>query len=1084
MLKRLLSKFINNNASTEQGISHQYQIEESGLSFSFNLTDDEALWPLVAYMEQLAEEDYVAEFSDRWLLTWDELYRLSEDPAHHTSLSLLGVPDVMPLKANLAGRGGLSDADFSVYIQEWQEVATGRAITFEHTGAVITGTQGQFLLSKDNWRLLSALQQFRINQKQNAGETTNQLGWAKIRRLAKKANAKLDNYLTKTIVVKPESLKLKFRKATIQETPVIEIEPSFEDQPEQWLNSFDNSQRVQDQYRVLGSDGSLSHVIISPEVKEVLSSVHSITGRRVAGDDAISFVRNPYAFIGEDAVNVIPPAQHEEALQDAHIFFHRFNLEPQLEPENNRIATVLLTLEPIAAIPQPVVRLSLDKPHELEKFVHELSVKLASGLPAGLWQGYELELGQFTLEQLENYQSLLLRWQQEAAGVEFDDVLDLNKYGDRVIGIGAFEKVTSPFLAKSQSENWLPDGISDGLLPADFFAGWDKNNQDQLSVLEERIERAEQQQDPSVAMPWNEQDLALEQAKSLLKEWQKKGASNDNGLNSGITEQEPRAVLQIEQNIEFAAYIKQRREALLDVRDAKPVLPTLLKEHIQLREHQHQGLAWLQQLFLKSPNEVSGCLLADDMGLGKTLQILAFLMWYIETNPLGLPTMIVAPVSLLDNWERELDNFFYTAGVEVLKLYGDAVRSVKFRKDEIPPELKAKGIKNLLRPGWIANAHIVLTTYETLRDQEFSLARQQWAIMVCDEAQKIKNPAALITHAANAVPAQFKVACTGTPVENTLVDLWSLFDFAQPGLLGSLNDFGKRFLRPIEGGLERDTEALEYLRSMIEPQTLRRTKEDVAKDLPKKIEEQDCKHLSMSSPQRHLYLSSVADWKKNQELQEQMAQNGAGMLGLLHKLKLICAHPFSVNPDPRLRQQSPKMTWMLDTLRRIQMGSSDKVIIFTELRDIQRELQHAIMHTFGIRPYVINGDTSTKSNSLNSRQKLIDHFQAQPGFGVIILSTVAVGFGINVQQANHVIHFTRCWNPAKEDQATDRAYRIGQTKDVYVYCPTVRDVQITTFEETLDELLQRRRALARDMLCAQSEISGADFDAMINKTVR
>jgi SNF2 family DNA or RNA helicase len=163
----------------------------------------------------------------------------------------------------------------------------------------------------------------------------------------------------------------------------------------------------------------------------------------------------------------------------------------------------------------------------------------------------------------------------------------------------------------------------------------------------------------------------------------------------------------------------------------------------------------------------------------------------------------------------------------------------------------------------------------------------------------------------------------------------------------------------------------------------------------------------------------------------------------------------------------------------IKHTSKDKVIIFTELRDLQREIQHAIQQRFGFRPVIINGDTSTKSHSQNSRQRLIDDFQAQPGFGVIILSTVAVGFGVNVQKANHVIHFTRCWNPAKEDQATDRAYRIGQTKDVYVYYPTVTDSEITTFEETLDELLQRRRALARDMLCSAPDLSSADFENIL-----
>ena len=161
--------------------------------------------------------------------------------------------------------------------------------------------------------------------------------------------------------------------------------------------------------------------------------------------------------------------------------------------------------------------------------------------------------------------------------------------------------------------------------------------------------------------------------------------------------------------------------------------------------------------------------------------------------------------------------------------------------------------------------------------------------------------------------------------------------------------------------------------------------------------------------------------------------------------------------------------------------SGDKVIIFTELRDVQREVQHAVKVRFDISPTIINGDTSTSSDSLNSRQRLIDRYQAVSGFNVIILSTVAVGFGVNVQGANHVIHFTRCWNPAKEDQATHRAYRIGQTKDVFVYYPTIRDADIQTFEATLDDLLDQRRSLASDMLQGKNDLQLSEFDGVLNK---
>lgn len=1076
MLKRLLSKLTGNRQQIERHLKNQYQIEESGLSFPLSLIEDSQLWALASWLEQLAEEDYLISLTDRWLLSWEAMYRLLGDEEHASSLPLIGVPDVLPLRASLCSRGALSDNDFRVWIAEWATLPALRPIHFSRTGAIFTYENQQHLLSRENWALLQATEQLNAQQTQAPGETTNQLGWATIRKCAKKAAAKFDDYLDKTRVVKPTSLSLRLRKATVADTAVIEIEPHFDDQPDNWLGSFDKNSQVHDSYRIPGANGELSHVIITPEVKEVLNSIHSIPGRRVAGSEALSFVRNPYTFLGEDAADVIAPEEHEQALFDARIFFHHFRLIPQQSAEN-KISEVMLILEPISPIPQPEVTFVFSAPWELEKFLQQLGISVAAKMPAGAWQGYELELSQFTEQQWHDCQALLTRWQQEIEGKEFSDVLDIAKYGDRVIGIGEFEKISSPWLTKAQSENWLPDDVDFSKFSVETQAGWQRENLHHLDQLQQRITQAEIAGETQIIAPWNDKPLPLEAAKTFIKNWQKQENTVDDSQNN-VADKTTRAVLKIEQNIEEAAYIKQRRDSLLNARHAEPEIPLCLKEKIQLKDHQREGVAWLQQLFLRSPEETAGCLLADDMGLGKTLQILSFLVWFIEKFPHEPPSLIVAPVSLLDNWERELENFFYTSGIQVLKLYGETIKAVKYPKQAIPVHLQSQGIKNLLKPGWQGEAKIILTTYETLRDQEFSLARQPWSIMVCDEAQKIKNPAALITHAANAVQARFKVACTGTPVENTLVDLWSLFDFAQPGLLGALNEFGKYYVRPIENEAGRDTERLESLRALIEPQTLRRTKEEVARDLPQKIEVADCKRLPLSAPQKQLYLSSVANWQQQQALSEGMQQAGAGMLGLLQRLKLICAHPAVVSPEPRYRESSPKLNWMLNKLDEIKHTSKDKVIIFTELRNLQREIQHAIQQRFGLRPVIINGDTSTKSQSQNSRQRLIDDFQAQPGFGVIILSTVAVGFGINVQKANHVIHFTRCWNPAKEDQATDRAYRIGQTKDVYVYYPTVTDNDVTTFEETLDALLNRRRALARDMLCASPDLSGADFEEM------
>ncbi|EOI5730231.1 type I Zorya anti-phage system protein ZorD [Cronobacter malonaticus] len=1080
MLKRLLSKLTGDRQQIECHLKDKYQVEENGLSFSLSLVNDSQLWALASWLEQLAEEDYLISLTDRWLLSWEALYCLLEDEDHASSLPLIGVPEVLPLRASLCSRGALSDSDFRVWISEWATVPARKPIRFSRLGAILAHDNQQYLLSRENWALLQATEQLSVQQIQIPGETTNQLGWAAIRKCAKQAGAKFDDYLEKTHVVKPTSLSLRLRKATVADTAVIEIEPHFEDQPANWLSNFDKNSQVHDSYRIPGENGELSHVIIAPEVKEVLNSIHSIPGRRVAGSEALSFVRNPYAFLGEDATRVIAPEEHERALFNARIFFHHFRLIPQWNPDN-KIADVTLVLEPISPVPQPEINFVFSAPWELEKFVQQLGISVAAQMPAGSWQGYELELSQFTEQQWHDCQALLTRWQQEIEGKEFSDVLDIAKYGDRVIGIGEFEKISSPWLTKAQSENWLPDDIDFSVFAVETLTDWQPENLHHFDELQKRISQAEAAGETHITAPWNDSELPLDTAKIFSKNWEKQ-QSAANGSPGNVVNKPIRSVLKIEQNIEEAAYIKQRRNLLLSARHAEPEIPLSLKEHIRLKNHQREGLAWLQQLFIRSPEETAGCLLADDMGLGKTLQILSFLVWFIEKFPQEPPSLIVAPVSLLDNWERELDNFFYTAGVPVLKLYGDTIKALKYPKQAIPAHLQSQGIKNLLKPGWQGESKIVLTTYETLRDQEFSLARQPWSIMVCDEAQKIKNPAALITHAANAVQARFKVACTGTPVENTLVDLWSLFDFAQPGLLGALNEFGKHYVRSIENEAGRDTERLETLRALIEPQTLRRTKEEVARDLPRKIEVESCKQLIFSSVQKKLYLSSVANWQQQQAFSEEMQQAGAGMLGLLHKLKLICAHPAVVDPAPHFRDNSPKLNWLLKILAEIKSTTKDKVIIFTELRDLQRELQHAIYQKFGFRPVIINGDTSTKGHSQNSRQRLIDNFQSQPGFGVIILSTVAVGFGVNVQKANHVIHFTRCWNPAKEDQATDRAYRIGQTKDVYVYYPTVRDPEITTFEVTLDELLKRRRALAKDMLCAAPDLNSTDFEDILKGT--
>ena len=420
----------------------------------------------------------------------------------------------------------------------------------------------------------------------------------------------------------------------------------------------------------------------------------------------------------------------------------------------------------------------------------------------------------------------------------------------------------------------------------------------------------------------------------------------------------------------------------------------------------------------------------------------------------------------------------------------------------IDEQLRTKGIVELLKPHWVGTAKVIITTYDVLTSYEFSFARQPFAFVICDEAQRIKTPGTLVTLAAKKLKADFRIACTGTPVENSLSDLWCLFDFVQPGLLGALEEFGKTYRRPIECETDEQRDALASLQAAISPQTLRRTKADIAAELPKKyfgykkvsevelsfkerLEPEERLDLPMSEHQQILYKGGL---KKLQDAtkEEDGRKRARLSFGALHLMKAVCAEPYCLPgtkflPDSRGKEahleNSPKLRWMLDRLEQIRQDGQ-KAIIFTELREAQAALYYFLRETFGLKPFIINGDSQ-------GRQAYIDKFSAKEGFDVIILSTLAAGAGLNVTAANHVFHFTRAWNPAKEAQATDRAFRIGQQRDVFVYSPTVvADFQ--TFEVRLDELLKQKAGLADSTLdkdALVSMLNGSGRDAKFTELV-
>ena len=496
-----------------------------------------------------------------------------------------------------------------------------------------------------------------------------------------------------------------------------------------------------------------------------------------------------------------------------------------------------------------------------------------------------------------------------------------------------------------------------------------------------------------------------------------------------------------------------------------------LRSEINLKPHQNEGVAWLQYLV---DTKSKGCILADDMGLGKTLQVLCFIDWHNKyINKGQKPYLIVAPVSLLDNWNKEVKKFLKDGIYNPVILHGGMI-SKKPNQDDVD---------------WLQAQDIILTNYETVRSGQFNICAVDYAAVILDEAQKIKTPGTYVTCAAKALKADFKIAMTGTPVENTYLDLWCIMDFAIPGLLGNSKEFKAAYQNPLkEEGT--DIEALgKELRDRMGVFFLRRRKADVLKDLPDKVDFK--KEISMTPEQEEAYIREIVAFQKYDE-------DGAFMLELLHRLRRISDSSLLIEnkinmevlPVEALIESSDKVKATLNILDEIRKRD-EKVIIFCIYKESQRLLQRVVQEKYGITPKIINGDTKVlttarSSNGNYSRQQAIDSFEATEGFNVIIMSPIAAGMGLNVTAANNVIHFARHWNPAKESQATDRAYRIGQEKDVNVYYPIAclsNKYGFASFEQTLDTLLSRKTNLADATLfpSEQAEVKLSDFQDFISE---
>lgn len=477
------------------------------------------------------------------------------------------------------------------------------------------------------------------------------------------------------------------------------------------------------------------------------------------------------------------------------------------------------------------------------------------------------------------------------------------------------------------------------------------------------------------------------------------------------------------QDLEFDAEIETPEKALLKELPEYDLPKSLIA---QLMPHQVVGYRWLRYL----AEERFGGLLADDMGLGKTVQLIALLGHLLDEGTLK-PALIVAPLTLLENWSRELRRF--------CPRVGDIYIHQGPQRSRSPLVLRA--------------ADVVLCTYDTLRRDQLMLAEVDWSVIACDEAQYVKNPTAQVTSSVKGMKARQRVALTGTPVENGLSELWCIVDFVQPGRLMSHKEFRTEFERPIRQALDdpdRRHGLVYRLQERLNPHFLRRTKEEILDGLPGKTLLRQ--GAPLSDRQKDLYRRTIA-----------RVQSGASnALEALNTLIVACSHPEAVEPGGasvrELLADCPKLQITMDILRGIQ-AKGEKAVLFTRYRAVQDLLQSVIMDQLSFFPHILNGDSLAQH-----RMGIVDRFSARSGFGVMILSPQAAGVGLNITEANHVIHYTRLWNPARENQATDRVHRIGQVREVIVHLPIVEGGDFLTVEEHLDALLQSKADLARDVL--------------------
>ncbi|WP_442603055.1 DEAD/DEAH box helicase [Paenibacillus sp. KN14-4R] len=539
---------------------------------------------------------------------------------------------------------------------------------------------------------------------------------------------------------------------------------------------------------------------------------------------------------------------------------------------------------------------------------------------------------------------------------------------------------------------------------------------------------------------------SIEQIREILKQVEKqRGLSFQDVLELHLLEDE---VPQEAYDPDTAVEEQQRVQMEVELNDHLKEMIAKLHDHTQmplydtpsdfqgsLRKYQQEGFSWL--LFLRQIG-LGGCL-ADDMGLGKTIQWISYLLTIKQTEDINAPALLICPTSVLGNWQMELERF--APSLQVHMHYGAG---------------RAKGAAFIES---IRGADLVITSYTLAQMDEPEICSVTWSSLCLDEAQMIKNAYTKQSAAIRQIPADHRIALTGTPIENRLTELWSIFDFVNPGYLSSLHDFRKRYVNPIEK--EQDQGLIDQVQKLIRPFLLRRLKKDpkIQLALPEKNEMKT--YVSLNAEQGSLYENLIQNMLEKVDELTPMERRGL-ILATLTKLKQVCDHPsLLVQEDVPISEdlRSNKLARLVEMIQELR-AEGEKCLIFTQFVQMGHLMQAVLERELGEKPQFLHGGVPKAK-----RDAMVAHFQKEDvadeeSCSVFILSLKAGGTGLNLTAANHVFHIDRWWNPAVENQATDRAFRIGQRRDVQVH----KFITLGTLEERIDEMIESKQGLSEQIV--------------------